>query len=259
MLDNMKKWLALFISDGTPKWLEVGAPIEKKVLNIAARYWFGFISNTIMPSQNNYILRLAKAPFPGWIINGTRLNLGMIIAQEMVMRAKQRQTSLPFPVLIIDLCRQARVPRVAKKDVEVIHTSSTDIRSIEVEYLKIEAEKKKNAAPVGSSPVVDIDSLPTEVSLPTLAPGPSGTSCVVPSATPGSSAAELPPKPDAATVSRTPLTQASLLRMEQLSHYADRWAARLETSIRMIQTTLADVVTPLSSTIDALATRISMC
>ncbi|KAG5630243.1 hypothetical protein H5410_001960 [Solanum commersonii] len=223
----MKKWLAPLILDGTPKWLEHEVPIEKKDLNIVARYWFGFISNTIMLSQNKSILRHAKANYLDCIIDGTRLNLRMLMVQEMVMRAKQRQTSIHIPVLITEMCMQARVPRDKKKDMEVIPTSSTNIRRIEAEYLKDEAMKKK-ASPVEISTVVDPQTLPAEATLP--------------SDTPTSYTAPLPPRSGT-----------------DLAHSADRCAARVEGSIpSMIQTTLADVVIPLSATIDALAARITV-
>uniref|UniRef100_M1DQX1 Putative plant transposon protein domain-containing protein n=1 Tax=Solanum tuberosum TaxID=4113 RepID=M1DQX1_SOLTU len=254
----MKRWLVALISDGTPKWLEIGASIEKKDLNVVVRYWFGFISNTIMPSQNECIVRLAKATYLGYIIDSTRLKLGMIIAQEMVIRAKQRQTSFPFPILITELCRRAQVPKDVKKDMEFIPTSSTDIWRIEVEYLKDQVEMKEES-PADSSSVIDTETKPAEPSLPTPAPGPSCTCTTIPYDAPSSSVDGLPPRPGVAA-SRTPLTYGSLLRIGQLAHSVDRRAARLEASIPgMIQTALVDVVTPLSTTIDALAAMLVVC
>ncbi|KAG5580268.1 hypothetical protein H5410_050895 [Solanum commersonii] len=125
------------------------------------------------------------------------------------MHAKQSQTSLPFLVLITALCRNARVPLDTEKDVKVMPTTSTNIRKIEVKYLKDQAEKKQTE-------VATTRSTPTEALLLTPALGPSGISITTATSTdtPGSSAA----------ISRPPLTHASLLQMGQIDLSADRWA-----------------------------------
>uniref|UniRef100_M1E138 Putative plant transposon protein domain-containing protein n=1 Tax=Solanum tuberosum TaxID=4113 RepID=M1E138_SOLTU len=207
--------------------------IEKKDLNVPAQYWFGFISSSIRPSQNESILWHAKAACLESILGKRRLNLGLIIEQEMGMRAKQKHTSLPFPILITELCKHAGVPRDAARDFDVTPSSSTDIRCIKAEYTRKEDDRRREY-PVDKSSEVDINAIATEEFC---LLRPSGTSS--PSSfshAPGTSSSS----------QQTKITQAMILKMGHLAHSADVRGTRLERDLLlMIEAAILAALTPL--------------
>jgi len=89
-LDELRGWLAPLLSDATPPWIAEGMVIEKRDIIVVVRYWLGFIYSSLMSSQNESIIHHLL----GSIIEREQLNLGMIIASAIAMRAQQNQTSL---------------------------------------------------------------------------------------------------------------------------------------------------------------------
>uniref|UniRef100_M1DDM8 Integrase core domain containing protein n=1 Tax=Solanum tuberosum TaxID=4113 RepID=M1DDM8_SOLTU len=150
------------------------------------------------------------------------------MAQEMLMRSRQNQTSLSFSVLI-SACRLSGITFLENPDIEVTPSLSYDILRIEEEYLKDDAEKMKKSL-VDTSLIVDMESMvagPKHL-IPTVEP--SGI------CTPSTSTSRTPN-----IVSRPPLTQTMISIMGNLAHSADVRASWVEAVIAsMIERVIAD-------------------
>uniref|UniRef100_M1DNE8 Integrase core domain containing protein n=1 Tax=Solanum tuberosum TaxID=4113 RepID=M1DNE8_SOLTU len=195
-------------------------------MNIASRFWFGFISSTMMPSQNESILRHSKAD-----------QSGTADVRRDGHESQQKLTSLPFPVLVTELCRQAGVPHNTTRDVDVTPSSSTDIYHIEAEFTRDEVDRSR-VAPTYTSPEVNVDSLPAEASSPT----PASESSGIPA--PSSSSSQAPGASSSSQLAR--ITHAMILKMGQLAYLADVRATQLERSYpRMIDSAILAAPTPL--------------
>ncbi|KAG5630790.1 hypothetical protein H5410_002507 [Solanum commersonii] len=206
-LDDLKGWLALMISDITPRRLDAGSPIEKRDMNIGSRYWFGFMSSTIMPSQNESIMRHPKAACLG---DGCESQIDI----DIPAISCSRSTS------ITELCRHAGVPRDPASDIEVTLSSSTDIRHIVAKFTQEENDRRRAA----------LDTSPKRHLHPPRPLSPQVYQLLL----------LLPHRLQPARI-----TQAIILKMRQLAYSADVRSTRLERSIpKMIDMDILAALTP---------------
>lgn len=100
-----------------------------------------------MSSQNESILQNPKAVLVSSIIEKEKFNVGALIVDEILQHVRQEQTSLPFTLLIIQLCERVGVPFWTSTNVRITPASFSDDRWIEAECLIDDVARRKPPPP----------------------------------------------------------------------------------------------------------------
>ena len=111
------KWLATISAHPEVDWVTKQSPkIVKGTLNQEARFWWHLMRYRLLVTQNDNTLTVAQAIGIAAIRSRYPVNMGRMIADKTRRRAPQPMTSLAFPCLITELCRQAQVGSIPDRE-----------------------------------------------------------------------------------------------------------------------------------------------
>lgn len=92
--------------------------IGKSSLSFRMKFWWAIVILRLMLTEGDDKLKNQRAVLVASMIEGLNIDFGHIIADELFIRAHKMKSTLPFPCLIIEMCRQANVPLLRGVDNE---------------------------------------------------------------------------------------------------------------------------------------------
>ncbi|MCD9560618.1 hypothetical protein HAX54_019335 [Datura stramonium] len=100
-------------------------------LKLEARMWLDLVCARIIPSKNTTHVPIETAILVACIMDCRHINVEEIIAEQFKRKARQKATSMPYPVLISLLCLHANYPQFRPLDqierVEGVNSLATKI------------------------------------------------------------------------------------------------------------------------------------
>ncbi|MCD9644611.1 hypothetical protein HAX54_032966 [Datura stramonium] len=91
--------VANLIAKGQPQWAISKGLIRRHDLNFEARIWLDLVCSILMPSLNTSKVPIEVAILLACIMDHVHINVGEIIADQFKCKAKQQDTTFPFPTL----------------------------------------------------------------------------------------------------------------------------------------------------------------
>ncbi|KAK8662703.1 hypothetical protein V6N13_024594 [Hibiscus sabdariffa] len=139
-----------FLCEANTAWNTTGRnshSVSRLSLRPDAKLWNTFVKRNIMPTSHNQTVDRTRLLLIHTILTGYRINVGEILAKELVAACANDKGILAFPCLISALCRRAAVP-----------TSPSD---------KYQAEKKGWTRAVYMRKMDVADATPLNMAMPT--------------------------------------------------------------------------------------------
>lgn len=130
-----------------------------------AQYQYMFIKSNIMMFHIESEFQQPKVFVVGTIIEKEKLTVGVITTEEILLKARKQQISLPFPFLITNLYDRGGVPFQGNRVMRITPASSSYIHRIEAKYLLDDVAQRKPPPP-GSTPIVNLTTLIAKASTP---------------------------------------------------------------------------------------------
>jgi hypothetical protein len=133
---SLLRWIAEQITDigVEPAWVrEHTSSIKKAHLSFRAKFWWLIIRSWIRPTRADNVITLERAVLLASVLAGYDIDWAQVIADHLHEAAFHFSTSLPFPVMIHRLCREAGIEVDPVRERHVEATSTRDASLIKAD------------------------------------------------------------------------------------------------------------------------------
>ncbi|MCE0482117.1 hypothetical protein HAX54_040519, partial [Datura stramonium] len=98
--DNQFALVARIIVEGRLQWAVLKGKIHHPKVKFEAHIWIDLVCAHIIPSKNTTHVPIEVAMLIACIMEGKHINVGKVIVDKFKQKARQKDTSIPYPILI---------------------------------------------------------------------------------------------------------------------------------------------------------------